>query len=75
MGRTTHHISAEISREPRDWARGVIGTPSMGCITRIASESFYPHNKFRHNLSSRSRDTEKGHARAHVQMCPTIGLR
>ena len=43
MGRTTHHISAERSRENRDWARADIGTPSMTCIARIAGQSLYPH--------------------------------
>ena len=38
MGRPTHHISAECSRDPRDWACADIGTPSMTCVTLIAGE-------------------------------------
>ena len=33
-----------------------------------------PHTKFQHNASSRSRDMEKGCARAHVQLYPTHDL-
>ena len=74
MGQATHNISAECSREPRDWAHANIGTQSISCITRLASESLYPHSKFQHNASSRCRDTEKGHARSHVQAYPILGL-
>ena len=38
MGRTAHHVSAERSRKPQNWAHADIGTQSVTCITRIAGE-------------------------------------
>ena len=74
MGRATQNIPADFSRKPRDWARADIGAPSMTSVTRIAGESLYTHSKFQHNPSRRFRDTEKGHARTHVQLYPILGL-
>ena len=48
--------------------------PIHDFVTRISSESLYLHNKRQHNASSRSRHTEKGLARGHVQKYLTLGL-
>ena len=37
-------------------------------VTRIVSAPLYPHTKVQYNASSRSWDTYKGYARAHVQV-------
>ena len=73
MDRTTHHVSTECFRKPRDWERADIGTSFMACITCIDRESLCTLQNFS-TLLGCSRDTVKGHARAHRQIYPTIGL-
>ena len=56
----------DVSRGQKEGSGADIGTASMTCTTRIASGPLCPHTKFQRNASGRSRDTEKGHARADV---------